>query len=105
MDQFATRLRKLAQTCDFQNVDREIKSAIIQHCTESSLSAQLANARAFETSEQQATGIETEALSRPTLDNGDQETAHSLTRRVPSRHQPSKQSHHSSQREKRQSST
>ena len=117
VDQFATRLRKLAQTCDFQDVDREIKSAIIQHCTskrlrrfafletELSLSALLAKARAFEISEQQATGIETEALSRQTLDIGDQETAHSLTRRVPPRRQPSKQSHHSSQREKRQSST
>jgi len=117
VDQFATRLRKLAQTCDFQDVDREIKSAIIQHCTskrlrrfafletELSLSALLAKARAFEISEQQATGIETELLSRPTLDNGDQETAHSLTCRVPPRRQPSKPSHHSSQREKRQSST
>ena len=117
VDQFATRLRKLAQTCNFQDVDREIKSAIIQHCTskrlrrfafletELSLSALLAKARAFEISEQQATGIETEALSRQTLDNRDQETAHSLTRRVPPRRQPRKQSHHSSQREKRPSST
>ena len=79
VDQFATCLRDLAQTCDFQDVDREIKSAVIQHCTskrfrrfafleiELSLCALLAKARAYETSEQQAAGIETTALSRITL--------------------------------------
>ncbi len=32
VEQFATRLRKLAVTCEFHDVDKEIKSAIIQHC-------------------------------------------------------------------------
>ena len=32
IDQFATRLRKLAANCEFRNVDTEIKSMIIQHC-------------------------------------------------------------------------
>ena len=117
VDQFATRLRNLAQTCDFQDIDREIKSAIIQHCTskrlrwfvfletELSLSALLAKARAFETSEQQAAGIETTALSRITLEEDTQEIANSLRRRVPPRRPPSKQSNLPSQREKHQSRT
>ena len=32
IDQFSTRLRKLAATCDFANIDKEVKSAIIQNC-------------------------------------------------------------------------
>ena len=31
IDQFATRLRQLAASCEFADVDKEIKSAIIQH--------------------------------------------------------------------------
>ena len=70
VDQFATRLRKLAQTCSFTDPDIEIKSAIIQHCTSKrlrrfafietdvSLANLLAKARALEASEIQATGIE-----------------------------------------------
>ena len=30
--QFCTRLRKLASTCEFHDVDREIKAALIQNC-------------------------------------------------------------------------
>ena len=67
---FATHLRKLAQTCSFTDSDVEVKSAIIQHCTSKrlrryafmetdvSLSNLFAKARALETSEIQATGIE-----------------------------------------------
>ena len=70
IDQFATRLRKLAATCEFNDVDKEVKSAIIQHCvskrlrrcalldTEVTLNKLLAKGRAFELSESQATGIE-----------------------------------------------
>ena len=29
---YHTRLKHLVQTCEFTNVDREIKSQIIQHC-------------------------------------------------------------------------
>ena len=32
MDQFVTRLQKLAATCKFGDVAKEIKSAIIQNC-------------------------------------------------------------------------
>lgn len=70
IDQFATRLRKLAATCDFASVDKEVKSAIIQNClskrlrryalldNEVTLTKLLAKGRAFELSESQATGIE-----------------------------------------------
>ena len=30
---YHTRLKKLAQTCEFADVDREIKAQVIQHCT------------------------------------------------------------------------
>ena len=33
VDQFVTRLRKLAATCEFHNVSKEIKSAVIQNCS------------------------------------------------------------------------
>ena len=32
VDQFVTRLRKLAATCEFTDLDKELKSAVIQHC-------------------------------------------------------------------------
>ena len=32
VDQFATRLRKLATYCEFTELDRELKSAIIPNC-------------------------------------------------------------------------
>ncbi|GAA6090226.1 uncharacterized protein K02A2.6-like [Tachysurus ichikawai] len=70
IDAFHTRLRQLATTCEFTNIDREIKSQIILTCTSSllrrralrdsnlTLKQLLDFARAFETSEQQAAGIE-----------------------------------------------
>ena len=70
IDQFTTRLRKLAATCDFTSIDKEVKSAIIQNCSskrlrryalldsELTLAKLLAKGRAFELSESQATGIE-----------------------------------------------
>ena len=33
IEQFTTRLRKLAATCDFTSIDKEVKSAIIQNCS------------------------------------------------------------------------
>ena len=33
LDQYVTRLRKLASTCDFADVDKEIKSILIQNCS------------------------------------------------------------------------
>ena len=70
VDQFATRLRKLAQTCSFTDPDVEVKSSIIQYCTSKrrrrsafletdvSLANLLAKARALEASGIHATGIE-----------------------------------------------
>ena len=37
LDQYHTRLRKLATTCEFADVEREIKSQIIQSCVFSRL--------------------------------------------------------------------
>ena len=70
IDHFTTRLRKLAATCDFTSIDKEVKSAIIQNYSskrlrryallfnELTLAKLLAKGRAFEPSESQATGIE-----------------------------------------------
>ncbi|XP_065069781.1 uncharacterized protein LOC135694831 [Rhopilema esculentum] len=67
VDQYATRLRKLAANCDFSNVDNE---ATIQNCTSERLRRYalredalkldnlLSKARAFEVSEHQEQGIE-----------------------------------------------
>lgn len=37
LDQFATRLRQLASSCQFASVDKEIKSQIIVSCSSSRL--------------------------------------------------------------------
>ena len=70
VDQFATRLRKLAAHCEFPSLDRELKSAIIQNCQSKrlrryalredalTLDGLLSKARALEASETQATGME-----------------------------------------------
>ena len=70
VDQYATRLRKLAAHCEFEKVDNEIKSTIIQNCSSKSLRRYalreekltlellLNKARALEVSESQATGME-----------------------------------------------
>jgi translation initiation factor 4G len=70
IDTYHTKLRKLAENCEFANVDDEIKSQIIQSCSstrlrrralrenEINLEQLLKLARSFEISEQQASGIE-----------------------------------------------
>ena len=70
LDTYHTRLRRLAATCDFTDIDREIKTQIVQNCSscrlrrralrdaDFSLSAMLAEGRAIELSEKQATDIE-----------------------------------------------
>lgn len=70
VDQFVTRLHKLAVNCEFTNLDKELKSAVFQHCTskrlrryalredDMTLDKILSKARALEASETQATGIE-----------------------------------------------
>ena len=68
IDQYATRLRKLASNCEFPDLPRELKSTIIQNCTSKhlrrialrddlSLDALLAKGRSKEISEMQAHGI------------------------------------------------
>ena len=70
IDQFVTRLRQLAAHCEFQDVDKELKSAIIQNCQSKrlrryalreealTLDNLLAKAHSLDASELQATGIE-----------------------------------------------
>ena len=68
-DAFCTRLRKLAATCEFGNVEREIKSQILIGCTSTRLRRRalredmdltelLKHARSLEITEQQAKDIE-----------------------------------------------
>ena len=76
VDQFVTRLRKLAINCEFTNLDKELKSAVIQRCeskhlrryglreTDMTLEKLLAKARSLEISEEQASGIE-QSIGRP----------------------------------------
>ena len=69
IDQYTTRLRKLAQTCEFTDVNRELKSTIIQNCLSKrlrrialrddyTLEDLLTKARSIEASESQGSGIE-----------------------------------------------
>ena len=69
LDQFATRLRILAKYCEYTDVDREIKTRIIQSCRSNrlrrralredmTLTELLSIGRALETSEAQAATIE-----------------------------------------------
>ena len=74
VEQYATRLRKLAVHCEFNDIINEVKSVIIQNCLskrlrrfalreeELTLEKLLAKARSLEASEIQATGME-ESLS------------------------------------------
>ena len=70
LDMFQSRLRQLAATCEFENVDREVKAQIVSGCSSSrlhrkalrdpkaSLNDLLDHGRALETSESQASGME-----------------------------------------------
>ena len=70
VDQFVTRLRELAATCEFGDVAKEIKSAVIQNCLfkrlrryalrEDALTLDnlMAKARSLEASEMEASGME-----------------------------------------------
>ena len=74
VDQFATRLRKLGAHCEFPNLERELKSAIIQNCHSKCLwrfalweqalmlDRLLTKARALEASETQGSGIKKSLL-------------------------------------------
>ncbi|CAB3985054.1 uncharacterized protein LOC110987377 [Paramuricea clavata] len=77
LDQFTTRLRQLASTCEFTSIEKEIKSQIILNCSSShlrrralrdsplTLKALLDLGRAMEISEKQASqsGIESQSIS------------------------------------------
>ncbi len=70
IDQFATRHRKLASTCEFTDVGKEVESCIIQNCTSKrlrryalletdiTLEKMLCKGRAFEARNRQAAWIE-----------------------------------------------
>ena len=70
MDQFVTRLCKLAVTCEFTELDKVLKSSVIQHCTSKplrrytlqeeglTLDKLMSKARTLEASEQQTKGLE-----------------------------------------------
>ncbi len=70
VDQFATRLRKIASNCEFHDINKEIKATIIQNCQSKklrryalredavTLEGLLTKARSLEASEMQATGME-----------------------------------------------
>jgi len=69
LDSYCTRLRRLAQTCEFGHVDEEIKSHIVVSCLSSRLRRRalredinlkelLDYGRGLEMSEEQAKGIE-----------------------------------------------
>ena len=98
VSQYATRLRQLAAHCEFNNVDTEIKSAIIQNCASKrlrryvlreenlTLTSLLSKASALETSENQAVGIE-------------QTLEQALTLRHKTTERPRKPSHRSSRKQ------
>ena len=69
IDQFSTRLRKMAANCEFHNDEKEIKATIIQNCRSKrlrryalredlSLTDLITKARSLEISEVHATGME-----------------------------------------------
>ena len=79
VDQFVTRLRKLAVHCEFGNLEKELRSAVIQQCKskrlrryalredELTLDKLLSKARVLEASENQAEGMEQAGVSTDTL--------------------------------------
>ena len=81
LDQFVTRLHKLALHCEFNDVEREIKAAIIQNCTskqlrryalredDMTLDKILSKARSLENSEVQASGMEETRSFAPPPEN------------------------------------
>ena len=90
MDRFHTRLRKLAKTCEFTDVEREIKTQIIQGCLSQrlrrralretiSLTQLLDYGRSLETSETQARGME-EKLQSEVATGYVNNTVHEQTR-------------------------
>ena len=93
IDQYATRLRKLAEHCEFADTDSEIFATIIQHCSSTrlrryalreddlTLDTLLPKARAMEASETQARGIET-SLNLPAPGYTTTDSAHFIKNRI-----------------------
>ena len=81
LDQFTARLRKLGSTCEFADLDKELKSVIIQNCfsirlrrfallePDLTLDKLLAKGTAFELSDIQASGIEESLASSQISEN------------------------------------
>jgi hypothetical protein len=102
LDQFTTRLRQLASTCEFTSIEKEIKSKIILNCSSShlrrralrdsslTLKALLDLGRAMEISEKQASGIESQSISpdETELLNYTRMSQRSQSRPSPSAHFP-----------------
>lgn len=76
LDSYHTRLRHLAKTCDFTDVDKEIASQIVLTCTSQRLRRRalrdnlplkdlLDAGRAFEVSEMQASRVEDDSCTKP----------------------------------------
>ena len=75
VDQFVTRLCRLAIHCEFTDLDKELKSTVIQHCKSKhlrrfalredklTLDKILSKARVLETNENQAEGMEQASTS------------------------------------------
>ena len=85
LDQYHTRLRKLATTCEFADIEREIKTQIIQCCIFSRLrkkalrdSKLTLNALLAEVTERQVTGIEKPLATIKLDEPGSRETEERL---------------------------
>ena len=86
IEQYMTRLRKTATNCNFTNIDSEVKSTIIQNCQSKRLrryaliepditfAKLIAEGRAYELSEIQASGIE-QSLAPLSLHDEDSQPA------------------------------
>ena len=95
--QFVTRLHKLALHCEFNDVEKEIKATVIQNCLSErlrqyalrednvTLDKILAKARALESSEVQATGMEESQSSGKPGESVHHIRAKGLTLRKPAR--------------------
>ena len=90
IDAFHTRFRQLAQTCEFANIDKEVKTQIIVGCLSQRLRRQalrdnrnlkdlLTYARAQERSEAQATAVEKGVSSINAVKNEQRDTKISKT--------------------------
>lgn len=95
LDEFVTELRKLAKTCEFQNVDSEILSQVIQNCRSNRLRRRalrepdktlndiLTLGRTLELSDAQATEMERQSIKKITAARKSKQTNIRQTPRPP----------------------